>query len=157
MDVFLHGVGGLTVSQLCGRCSRPVRDVSPDIVLLEIGTNDLGNIPPEIVGSNIHDLVEFAHSTLGVPMVGVSLVIPRRLRESGLPDSAFNSLAEKLNRYLSVVLDDMPFVFVWRHKELESLHRAVLLPDGVHLNPHGQYLLYRSYRGALLKALSLLP
>ena len=157
MDVFLYGVGGLTVSQLRGRCSRQVRDVSPDIVLLEIGTNDLGNIPPEIVGSNIHDLVEFAHSTLGVPMVGVSLVIPRRLRESGLPDSAFNSLAEKLNRYLSVVLDDMPFVFVWRHKELESLHRAVLLPDGVHLNPHGQYLLYRSYRGALLKALSLLP
>ena len=42
MDVFLYGVGGLTVSQLRGRCSRPVRDVSPDIVLLEIGTNDLG-------------------------------------------------------------------------------------------------------------------
>ena len=146
MDVFLQDIGGLTVSQLRGRCSRPVRDVSPDILLLEIGTNDLGNIPPEIVGSNIYDLVEFAHSTLGVPMVGVSLVIPHRLHESGLPDSAFNSLAEKLNHYLSVVLDDMPFVFVWRHKELESLHRAVLLPDGVHLNQHGQYLLYWSCR-----------
>lgn len=76
---------------------------------------------------------------------------------SGLPDSTFNSLAKKLNCYLSVALADMPFVFVWHHKELESLQHAILLPDGMHLNPHGQYLLYRSYQGALIKALAPLP
>ena len=30
------------------------------------------------------------------------------------------------------------------------------LPDGVHVNSFGQYCLYRSYRGAILKALRML-
>ena len=133
--------------------SQKVRDLSPDAVLLEIGTNDLGSISPEIVGSNIHDIVKCLHFSLGIKMVGVCLVIPRRVRESGLPDTGFNLLALKLNQYLSVLLDDTPFTFVWHHEELESLDRTILMPDGVHLNPHGQYKLYRSYRASLLKAL----
>jgi len=48
-----------------------------------------------------------------------------------------------------VLLDDTPFAIVWHHEELESLDRTILMPDGVHLNPRGQYKLYRSYRGAL--------
>ena len=101
----------------------------------------------------MHDIVEYLHFSLGIKMVGVYLVIPRRVHESGLPDAGFNLLALKLNQYLSVLLDDTPFAFGWHHEELESLDRAILMPDGVHLNPHGQYKLYRSYRGALLKAL----
>ena len=31
------------------------------------------------------------------------------------------------------------------------------LPDGVHVNSFGQYCLYRSYRGAILNALRMLP
>ena len=153
MEVLLHGVGVLRVTQLRRIISQKVRELSPDAVLLEIGTNDLGSISPEIVGSDIHDIVEYLHFSLGIQMMGVCLVIPRRVRESGLPDAGFNLLALKLNQYLFVLLDDTPFAFVWHHEELESLDRAILMPDGVHLNPHGQYKLYRSYRGALLKAL----
>ena len=120
-------------------------------MLLEIDTNDLGSISPEIVGSDTHDLVEYLHFSFGIKMVGICLVIPPRIRESGLPDTGFNLLALKLNQYLSLLLDDTPFAFVWRHEELESLDRAILMTDGVHLNPHGK--LHRSYRGALLKAL----
>ena len=148
MEVLLHGVGGLRVTQLRRIISQKVRHLSPDV-----GTNDLGSISLEIVGSDIHDIVEYLHFSLGIKMVGVCLVIPRRVRESGLPDAGFNLLALKLNQYLSVVLDDTPFAFVWHHEELELLDRAILMPDGVHLNPHGQYKLYRSYRGALLKTL----
>ena len=38
-----------------------VRDLAPDIVILEIGTNDLTHTPPEIVGSHIDDLVRVSH------------------------------------------------------------------------------------------------
>ena len=154
MEVLLHGVAGLRVTQLRRIISQKVRDLSPDAVLLEIGTNDLGSISPEIVGSDIHDIVEYLHFFFGIKMVAVCLVIPRRVRHSDLPDAGFNLLALKLNQYLSVLLDDTPFAFVWHHEELELLDRAILMPDGVHLNPHGQYKLYRSYRGALLKALT---
>jgi len=55
MEVLLHGVGGLRVTQLrLIIISQKVRDLSSDAVLLEIGTNDLGSISPEIVGSDIH-------------------------------------------------------------------------------------------------------
>ena len=153
MEVLVHGVGGLRVTQLRHIISQKVRNLSPDAVLLEIGTNDLGSISPEVVGSDIHDIAEYLHFSLGIKMVGVCLVIPRRFGKSGLPDAGFNLLALKLNQYISVLLDDTPFAFVWHHEELESLDCAILMPDGVHLNPHGQYKLYRSYRGVLLKAL----
>ena len=67
----------------------------------------------------------------------------------------FNTKVEVLNRYLRVVID-RPRVFVWRHKIFDSPSHDFLLEDGVHLNPRGQYLLYRSYRGAILKAVNIL-
>ena len=44
----------------------------------------------------------------------------------------------------------------WSHAEFNSPHKDLYLRDGVHVNPTGQYFLYRSYRGAVLKALGLL-
>jgi len=90
MEVLLHGVRGLRVTQLRRIISQKVRDLSPDAVLLEIATNDLGSISPKIVGSDIHDIVEYLHFSLGIKMVGVYLVIPRRVRQSSLPDAGFN-------------------------------------------------------------------
>ena len=66
----------------------------------------------------------------------------------------FNNRAATFNKMLEAPFDDQQFIFVWEHFELQSLSRRVLLPDGVHLNPHGQYCLYRSYRGAILKGVS---
>ena len=61
--------------------------------------------------------------------------------------------ATVLNQYVSVVLADLHNDFCWRHPEF---NKDFCLVDGVHLNPSGQYLLYRSYRGAVLKAVGLL-
>jgi len=90
MEVLLHGIGGLCITQLRHIISQKVGNLSPDAVLLEISTNNLGSISPEIVGSDIHDLVEYLHFSLGIKMVGVRLVIPCRIREWGLPDVGFN-------------------------------------------------------------------
>ena len=118
-------VSRLRIGQLRRIISQRVPDLSSDAMLLEIGTNELGFISPEIVGSDIHDLVEYLHFSLGIKLVGVCLVIPGRIHESGLPFAGFNLLALKLNQYLSVLLDDTPFTFVWHHEELESLDRAI--------------------------------
>ena len=114
------------------------------MVTLEIGTNDLNNKPPGTVGSEIDDLAVKLINEFSVRVVGICNVIPR-------VDQTFSDKAELLNRYLSVVVDN-PRVSTWRHKGLHAPRHLVLSDDGVHLNPYGQYLLYRSYRGAVLKA-----
>ena len=148
VNVRLFGTGGRTVAKINNFDLKTVARFSPDVVILEIGTNDLSNKPPETVGSEIDDLAVKLINDFSVRVVGICSVIPRA-------DQNFSDKAELLNRYLSVVVDN-PRVFTWRHKGLYAPGHSVLSDDGVHLNPHGQYLLYRSYRGAVLKALKIL-
>ena len=53
----MHGVAGPTVSKLRKFHLGLMAKISPEIVILEIGTNDLVNTPPEVVGSYIEDMV----------------------------------------------------------------------------------------------------
>lgn len=101
-------------------------------------------------------MVDFLQSVDSSTAVGVCKVLPRRHRSTGLPQEDFNNRAATFNKMLEALFDDRQFVFVWGHFEMQSLSRRVLLPDGVHLNRHGQYCLYRSYRGAILKGVSFL-
>ena len=90
-----------------------------------------------------------------VRVVGVCQVINRNTPQKS-PDCHFNAKAAVLRQYLSVVLANQPGIFLWEHKEFYRSDRSFLCSDGVHCNAKGQYHLYRSYRGAILKALSLL-
>ena len=154
-QVYMQGVGGRTVQKLREYDMFDVEKVRPDIVILEIGANDLAKISPELVGSAIDDLVDYLMHHRGVRVVGVCQVIGRRLVNKGLEDDSFNRKAAILNQYLSVVLAQRSGVFLWQHKELAK-RPNFLLRDGVHLNTAGEYHLYRSYRGAILKAIKLL-
>jgi len=64
--VRLYGVGGLTVSKLRQRDLSVVSSFAPDIVILEIGTNDLTVDQPEVVGSAIEELVHFLKEVLSI-------------------------------------------------------------------------------------------
>lgn len=153
-SVHLFGTGGRTVPKLRANDLHVVRDLSPDIIILEIGTNDLSHTPPEVVGSAIEDLVSLLLNEFSVRAIGVCHVIPRGI---SYPHAMlFLQQATVLNQYVSVVLEQFPNVFCWSHADFNSPHKDLYLADGVHVNPSGQYLLYRSYRGAVLKALSLL-
>ena len=123
------------------------KDLPPDIVILEIGTNDLSHATPEVVGSAIDDLVSLLLNDCSVRVIGVCLVIPRGI---SFPHASI------LNQYVSVVLDHYPNVFCWSHDKFNSRFKDLYKPDGVHVNPLGKYFPYRSYRGAVLKATGLL-
>lgn len=152
--VHLHGVGGRTVQTLQANDLHVVRDLAPDIVILEIGTNDLTHTSPETVGSNIEDFVRLLEREFSVRAIGVCGVIPRGI---SVPHAmSFWHNASVLNQYVGVVLDDFANVFCWSHSEFNSPHKDLYLRNGVHVNLTGQYLLYRSYRGAILMALGLL-
>ena len=121
-----------------------------DITILEIGTNDLVDDRPEVVSSEIDDLAQLLLASYSVRVIGVCEVIPR------VRTPFFNAAAPILNQYLNGVLELCPNVFSWRHRGLSNPTVSPYLCDGIHLNSLGQYFLYRSYRGAILKALRLL-
>lgn len=154
--VILHGTGGRTVDKLRKYDLTFVQTNKPDIIILEIGTNDLSHLAPEVVGSKIEELAHLLRDQYKVRVVGVCQVIGRNVPHSQDPDHGFNAKAALLRQYLSVVLADEPGIFLWTHREFCRCDRILLSPDGVHCNDKGQYSLYRSYRGAILKALSLL-
>ena len=147
VKVQLFGVGGRTVNKIKPFDLVNVSHFAPDVVISEIGTNDLCNKPPEMVGSQIDELVELSLNHFPVGVVGVCQVIKRA-------EPSFNKV-EVLNLYVSDVVD-RPEAFVWQHKILDSPSLDFLLEDGVRLNPCGQYLVYRSYQGAILKAVNIL-
>lgn len=154
LSVHFYGVSGRTVDKLHAFNLGVIHFSAPEIVILEIGTNDLANLPPEVIGSALDDLIQLLLSSFPVHVVGWCYVIPRGLSH---PDSAlFRQGAEILNNYVSVVLDSTPNVFCWHHRVFNHPAKDYYLPDGVHLNSAGQYHLYRSSRRAILKASSYL-
>lgn len=153
--VFMHGVGGRTVPKLRMFDLHVVKRLSPDIIILEIGTNDLTRVGPEVVGSEIDDFVRFLLDNLAVRVVGICHVIPR-VFSCATSTISFLTRATALNQYTTAVLGDLPNVFCWLHSAFSSTSKDFYLDDGVHLNSVGQYQLYRSYRGAILRAIRML-
>ena len=153
-EVHLYGVGGRTVAKIKNYDLEVVRQLKSDVVILEVGTNDLSSVSPEVVGSSIEDLVVTLKSVYSVSIVCVCHVITRG--KSTLHPNFFWECARVLQQYLEVVLDPLACVFCWRHKAFTRPDQDFYSRDGVHLNVTGQYLLYRSYRGAILNALSYL-
>ena len=49
------------------------------------------------------------------------------------------------------LLDYIPNVFCWSHAEFNSPYKDLRLRDGVHVNPTGQYFLYRCYAPVIVK------
>ena len=122
--VRLHGVGGQTVQTLQANHLHVVRGLAPDIVILEIGTNDLSKLAPEKVGSAIEDLVRRFQSDFSVRAIGVCYVIPRGIFFPYAMSFWRNSTV--LNQYVSVLLADLLNVFCWSHPEFNNLHKRFL-------------------------------
>lgn len=69
--IHLHGVGGPTVKKLRLYDLGVVSALKPDVIILEIGTNDLGANRPEVVGSGIVDLVQLLLQSYSVRVIGI--------------------------------------------------------------------------------------
>ena len=148
-------VGGRTVHKLSKFDLHLVRCLQPQIVILEIGSNDLSppDARPKVVGSKIETLVQRLHAECQLETIVVCQTINHA---AGLRDPpSFNDRVALLNQYLSVVLETLPFAVFWRHKGLRQPTVRILCRDRVHLNAKGQYARYRSYRGAILSAIKL--
>ena len=145
-----HGVGGRTVATTLNYDLQVVASFKPDIVILQLGTNDLSQLTALVVGSALEDLVRLLHDSHNVKIVCVCQTIYREANPE------FNERARALTKFLKVFLEPLPYSFFWGHRGFWNATQRFLTRDGVHLNQRGQYKFYRSLRGAVLKSLRLL-
>ena len=130
-----------------------IRSTAPNIVVLELGSNDLcdKDSDPETIALSIVALVELLITELSLRFIAVCEVTARQIE----PFVGYNERAALLNSHLRESLHAIPAAKCWQHRGLISpTDNAVYGPDGIHLNYIGNKALYRSYRGAILWALS---
>ena len=147
LSISWHGVGGRTVAKTIKYDLHVVQSLRPNIVIVQLGTNDLASCSPLQVGSELEEFVRLLHDSYGVQFVCVCQTIRRR----SAPE--FNKNVNILTRYLRVVLEPIPYALYWGHRGFWKARGNFLSPDGVHLNSRGQHKLYRSLRGAVLQSL----
>ena len=107
MNLRWHGVGGRTVAKVIRYDLKIVRQFSPDIVILQLGSNDISDRSIRsalTVGSQLEDLTKLLHEQFGVTVVCVCQTI---LREN----AHLNVRIRTLTDYLRVILQPLPFAF----------------------------------------------
>ena len=98
-----HGVGGRTVSKTLHLDLNVIETFRPEIIIMQLGSNDLPDSGPSHVGSAIDDFVRLLHDTYGVKVVCVCQTI---MRQGAL---VFNRKAKLLTKYLRVDLEPIPY------------------------------------------------
>ena len=99
-----YGVGGRTIAKVRKFYLRIIRWLSPDITVLELGSNDLTKLPTQTVGSELETLVRHRHDEFNVKSIAVCQVIWRHSPQC----AAYNFKVTKLHLYLKAILKPIP-------------------------------------------------
>ena len=148
------GIRGATLPSLSSPAAMTrIAKFHADVCVLHLGGNDLdaGSAPdPVLVALDIQRLAVKLLG-LGVKQVAVCQVIRRRKwRNFSYEECAARVF--QVNDYLEHFCNDTEGIFFWRHKRLWNSIRPVFRRDGVHFSDIGNFRLYRSIRGAVIKA-----
>ena len=93
-----HGIGGRTVTKTVQHDLHMIKSFKPDIVIVQLGSNDLTSETALRVGASKDDFLRLLHDLYHVQVIYVCQTIMRQ----GQP--AFNHKAKLLTKYLRVVL-----------------------------------------------------
>ena len=126
---------------------------SPDFLFFQIGSNDLCNPacqPEALADSILRAALELAQAS-GAHLAFVGQITKRAVGTymSAEAVQAFEAARLRASHYLRTQAVKYPSVHFWKHHGLERPATPFLDPDGVHLNPRGQFKLYKSIRGAV--------
>ena len=166
----INGLGNLTLPeehftvQLLGRGGARQSDLlelfancsnTPDLVILDIGTNDLVDVSHVSQAIQLADNVyQTAQSLLakGVSRVIILEVLPRSTRGRHGAAQAFTTHARSYNRHIQASVqrhrEHVP-IFFWYHAGM-SYKAEQFLSDGVHLNRDGNYKYIKSIKRAVI-------
>ena len=85
--IIWHGVRGCRVARTIRNDLHVMQSVSPDFVIVQLGTNDLSFRAPLLVGADPEEFVRLLHASYGVQFVVYAklFVVVRRCRSKTLP------------------------------------------------------------------------
>ncbi|KAM4045382.1 uncharacterized protein ACNLHF_009210 [Anomaloglossus baeobatrachus] len=149
------GVRGLGWSRVLQEVHKHARlDRPPEVLVLHVGGNDLGERPFRILIKDIkHDLLRLWMSFPGITLVWSEMVARRSWRKARSVDR-LNKARAKVNRAISKFVSRNGGVCI-RHVELERTEEEFWLADGVHLNAVGIDLWALGLQGGIERALRL--
>ena len=153
-DVMFQFRGGAHIADIM-HLYRKAPNFNPDIVVIDIGTNDLFNFtntPSHSLALQLFDTARHLVQHCGVRHVIILEVLPRTTwGRFGAPQS-FSSRVARFNTMLKSLVsqhqESTPISF-WFHKGILADVSQFIL-DGCHLNPAGMTKYLKSVRRAIL-------
>ena len=150
-EVEIFGTRGRTVDKTIRFDLNTIRGTAPNVVVLEMGSNDAcEDSDAETIVSSLVALTELLISECKLQFI----VVCHILRRKHPPFEDYNDRVHKINSFVSEALRHIKRAKFWRHRGLIDPSADIYLADGIHLNEGGNRALYKSYRGAILFALS---
>ena len=93
-DIYFHGVDGRTIPKFRKFDFNVVRQLVPDVIIVELGSNDMVELSPQTVGSQLESLVQELYKIDSVQFVVIGQVLCRHT-----PNSVeYNCKVEKLHQ-----------------------------------------------------------
>ena len=156
--VKFYGLSGMDIT-VARRHLFAIKLHRPDIVVLELGTNDLCSAVDTVdtIGNEMHSIACTIRDEFRVQHVVVSQILRRECapnyRNKGkMTLETFNARVSELNDFLYHAFREENHITFWAHKGMWCSELPLLNTDGVHLNENGNKKLYRSLRGAIVHA-----
>ena len=118
---------GRTVAKTIEYDLPVVTSFAPDIVLLQLGTNDLSRLDPLAA---IEELVTILHDTYKLSF----FVYAKPFWDPIL----YLTHASALYRYVKTFLETLPYSFFWGNQDFWKSCQRFFVRDGGHLNIQGQ-------------------
>ncbi|MCB0667497.1 MAG: alpha/beta hydrolase fold domain-containing protein [Saprospiraceae bacterium] len=154
-----RGISGQTSSQLLLRFRQDVVDLSPEAVVIHIGTNDIaentGIYNPEFTMDNIESMVEIAQ-TNHIKVI-LAAVVPSTKFEWNRAVGDRSDMIIDLNRRIERYARSRDIPFVDYHSALKNEENGMdpeVAPDGVHPNAAGYTLMESLILPVVQKCLS---
>lgn len=155
-SVEIWGRGGLLLSNLRSYWASVI-NTAPDVVLLDIGGNDIdcGRLPINVLATHLLSFCRLLLTEYRVKVV-VILEVPYRARVCRGHWRSARQLNDAIHRFNSMCLsmcNSFPGqrVRFWHHVGLVDGWQQYLKRDGVHLNKLGMAKYYRSVRSATIR------
>ena len=152
--ISIEGIGGLKADKKgITYITNHICDTKPDIVLLELGTNNIADsaatpfVSPQDQVSHLIIQIHIICSELfcyGVKKVIICEVIEQCRFQGSTTLQEFNIKRDLYNKALQFLLKQNPNIIVWQHQKkiIRDLKEGTLSMDNIHITTDNGFCLY---------------
>jgi lysophospholipase L1-like esterase len=159
LDIQFLGLSGADVGAIreSPKVGRVIQSFAPDVLLLNIGSNDLclAQTKADVwkIGYDIITLAETLLQAPGVRFVLILQCLPRTVPSIYVPNlQQYNGFSADLSHYLSVTASDNAKIKFFFLPQITKRISRLTTMDGVHLTDEGNFKFCRSLKFAVLHA-----